>query len=418
MVLRFIPKDFSVVTVFNIAAKVLQLVVTVVLVRVLTVGDYASYTVFLTMSSTVLGVAGQSISLAYVRYSTECLSRDSSYRDGLIVASHGFNFLCFAFMLACSYPLAQVMGTEFLIVVAAVVYGFLLGMVQLNIAFFQSREMYGRSGVVENVKQIALLGLIAVAIVFCSGSLGSILFSYCFSGVACFAVSAAMIYRVITHGDASVSFDVTAGKEFLIVSIWLILYSVATQLYSQVNITMLACLSSQQDVAEFGVASRYFSMVLFLLPSIKTVLRVRMSKAEIVDSTAKQRSFATAWFKRTAVPFALAVAVCCVVSQFVFPLLNGPEYDAAIPMFQILCINAFSAYLFAPASALIMSLNRYGLQFAIAVVSLAINLGGNCLLIPLCGGVGASVATTVSQVFLNIAMTVVVFRVGAKAKTA
>ena len=84
-------------------------------------------------------------------------------------------------------------------------------------------------------------------------------------------------------------------------------------------------------------------------------------------------------------------------------------------MFQILCINAFSAYVFAPASALIMSLNRYGLPvLPIALISLAINLVGNYLLIPLYGGIGTSIATTISQIALNVMMTVVVFRVGAK----
>lgn len=155
-------------------------------------------------------------------------------------------------------------------------------------------------------------------------------------------------------------------------------------------------------------------MVLLFLPPIKTVLRVRMSKAEMTESTEKQREFAIKWFKKTTVPFVALVAICCVGAQLVFPVLNGDGYDASIPMFQILCINAFSAYIFAPASALIMSLNRYGLQFAIAIISLAINLVGNYLLIPLYGGIGTSIATTISQIALNVMMTVVVFRVGAK----
>lgn len=61
-----------------------------------------------------------------------------------------------------------------------------------------------------------------------------------------------------------------------------------------------------------------------------------------------------------------------------------------------------------------MSLNRCGLQFAIALISLAINLVGNYLLIPLYGGIGTSIVTTISQIALNVMMTVVVFRVGAK----
>ena len=43
---QVIPRDFSVVTVFNMGARALQLVVTAALVRILSVEDYASYTVF------------------------------------------------------------------------------------------------------------------------------------------------------------------------------------------------------------------------------------------------------------------------------------------------------------------------------------------------------------------------------------
>lgn len=411
---NIIPKDFSVVTVFNLVARVLQLVVTVILVRVLSVEDYADYTVFFTASSTILGITGQSIALAYVRYNTEKLSRDSAYKDGLIIISHGINLLCLFMLLAGSYPLAEAMGVTRPIMMVSVLYGFLLSSVQLNIAFFQSRELYTKSGIVENAKQLTLLGLIAVAIVVGSGSLGSILASYCASGLLCFAISTAMIAMVISKKNASIALDFSAGKEFLRVSIWLVLYSVTTQLYNQVNITMLSVFGSSCEVAQFGVASRYFNMVLLLLPSIKTVLRVRMSKAEITSSTTKQREFFIKWFKKTTLLFAIGTLLCCVCAQAFFPVLNGEKYDAAILMFQVLCINAFSAYVFAPASALIMSLNRYGLQFLISVVSLVINLLGNFLLIPQFGGLGAAIATTVSQIALNAMMTVVVFRASAK----
>lgn len=411
---RIIPEDFSVVTAFSLAARALQLVVTVILVRVLTVEDYASYTVFFTTSSTILGVTGQSVALAYVRFNTERISEDPGYRDSLVIVSHGINLACSIILFAGSYPLAEAMGVAHVIMMVSVLYGFLLGAVQLNIAFFQSREMYAKSGIVENAKQLTLLGFVAVAIAVGAGSLGSVLSSYCASGLACFAISAAMIAKAIAKGDASVSFDLSIGREFLAVSVWLILYSVTTQLYNQANITMLSVFGSSQQVAEFGVASRYFNMVLLLLPSIKTVLRVRMSKAEMTSSTVKQREFSIKWLKKTMLPFAVGMAACCACAQLLFPLLNGEEYNAAIPMFQILCVNAFSAYIFAPASALIMSLNRYGLQFAIAVISLAVNLVGNLLLIPQFGGIGTAIATTVSQVLLNVMMTVVVFRATGK----
>ena len=411
--LGFIPKDFSTVWVFSMAAKVLQLVVTVLLVRILTVEDYADYTVFFTTSSTILGIAGQSIALAYVRYNTERLSEDEGYRDSLIVFSHALNLVCALLLLAATYPLARVMGVETMLMLATIVYGFFLGAVQLNIAFFQSREHYAKSGVIENSKQIVLLAALALAIVLGAGSLGSVIVAYCASGLACLVYSLALVVCAKGRGPVAWGIDRASVKEFLTVSIWLILYSVTTQLYNQANITMLSMFGTSYDVAVFGVALKYFNMILLLQPSIKTVLRVRMSKAEMTHSTTKQRDFAIKWFRRTGLLFAVAIAAVGIAAGFVFPLLNGEQYNDAIPTFQILCVSAFFAYLLAPSSALIMSLNRYRLQFGISVLALAINLVGNYLLIPPLGSAGTAIATTVSQLMLNILMTVVVFRAGA-----
>lgn len=410
----FIPKDFSTVWVLSMASKALQLVVTVLLVRMLTVEDYASYTVFFATSSTILGVAGQSIALAYVRYNTEKLSESNgSHRDSLIVFSQLFNLGCLVLLLLGTYPLAELMDTTAPLILASIVYGFLLGAVQLNIAFFQSRERYAKSGVIDNAKQIVLLGALAVVIVMGGRSLGSVVAAYCASGLICAAYSYVQIVRTVGQekGSVALSFDRGEARQFLAVSIWLILYGVTTQLFSQTNVIMLSVLGTRYDVAEFGVASKYYSVILILLPSIKTVLRVRMSKAEMTHSTTRQRAFALRWFRRTAALFAVAVAVCIVGAQFVFPVLNGSQYNDAILTFQILCVSAYFAYLLAPSSALIMSLNRYRLQFRISVFALGVNLAGNWLLIPVFGSSGAAIATTVSQLVLNVLMTVVVFRV-------
>ena len=415
--LNLIPKDFSTVWIFSMASKALQVVITVLLVRILTIEDYANYTVFFTTSSTILGVTGQSVALAYVRYNTERMSESGgSCKDSLVVFSQLLNLGCTALLLIGTYPLAELMGVSAQLMLASIVYGFFLGAVQLNIAFFQSRERYAKSGIIDNAKQVVLLGALAIAIALGAGSLGSVVAAYCISGLICAMYSYVLIAKSSRgdEGGVTLALNSSEAREFLVVSVWLILYSITTQLYNQMNITMLSVFGTQHDVAEFGVASKYYSMLLILLPSIKTVLRVRMSKAEMTHSTVKQRQFAVKWFKRTGVLFAVGIAVCAIGSTFAFPLLNGEQYNKAILTFQILSLSAFFAYFLAPSSALIMSLNRYRLQFGIAIISLAINLIGNMLLIPQMGSAGTAIATTLSQLVLNILMTMVVFRVGSK----
>lgn len=413
------PRDFSTVGWFSMAAKGLQLVVTIMLVRLLSVADYAGYTVFFTVSSTVLGIAGQSVALAYVRYNTERLSaRKGFHKDWLIVFAHVLNILCLIVLLFAAYPLVEIVGVSSLVILSAIVYGFLLGTVQLNMAFLQSRERYALSGVLDNAKQVSLLVVLPIAIVTFSGTLGSIVAAYCISGVASVAYSFFILRRWIVGHEISFHIDAGESRTFLSVSVWLILYGVTTQLFNQINVTMLSVFGNQIDVAEYGVASKYYSMILLLLPSIKTVLRVRMSKFEMTHSTDKQREASLHWIRTTFLPLGAGIAACIVGARFAFPILNGAQYNDAIIVFQILCVSAFVAYLLAPSSALIMSLNRYKTQFAISVVALSINLIGNYLLIPRMGASGTAVTTTISQIVLNLLMTVVVFRVGSSGDSA
>lgn len=410
---RRIPRDFSTVSLFSMAAKGLQLVVTILLVRLLPVGDYAGFTVFFTVSSTILGVTSQSLALAYVRYNTEKLTEGrGGYRDWLIGLAHILNTLCFVVMLWTTYPIASVMGVSSILILAAIVYGFLLGVVQLNIAFLESRGRYAKSGLIENVKQLVLLAAVTLAISGFPAALASVVVAYCAAGAIGVAFSTAFIGNAIRGREISLHFDAREVGVFLSSSIWLILYSATTQLFNQVNVTMLSVLGTQYEVAEYGVASKYYNMILLLLPSIKTVLRVRMSSAEMTNSTRKQMEFSAEWVKRTFAVIAGGIALCIAGAEFLFPILNGAQYSGAVGTFQILCVGALFAYLLAPSSALIMSLNRYKTQLSIGVLALAINVLGNYVLIPPLGASGTAIATVSSQIVLNLLMTVVVFWVG------
>ena len=75
--LKRIPKDFLQVYAFNISAKVIQFLISVVLIRNMpNAEEYALYTQFYTLATALSGIVGDSLSLAYVRYNTEQYSKN------------------------------------------------------------------------------------------------------------------------------------------------------------------------------------------------------------------------------------------------------------------------------------------------------------------------------------------------------
>lgn len=413
-----LPRDFSIVTIFSLGSKLIQAVLTVVVIRVLTVEDYASYTVFLTLSGTILGVAGQSFSLAYVRYNTEKISLDPRAADTVFLISHAVNCASCALAGAVVAIGGEGFGYAPYLLLLAVLYGFILGAIQIDIAFLQSRERYAAAGVVENCKQGAILLLVIGAVVAFGATVDSILLAYLLSGVLCLAISMGYFWQPIRTGSLRFVLDRSEARNFIAVSFWLILYSAVMQTFNQVDVSMLTAFRMTEQVAEYGVALKYYNIILVLLPSIKTVLRVRMSKAEMTTSVVRQREFALRWMRKATVPFLIGVGLLCVGAQFLFPILNGVVYDRAIFVFDILCVSAFFAYVLAPSVSLVMSLGRYREQFLLALLALAVNTAGNWLLIPGWGAVGVAISTTVSQFILNASMTFLVFWHARKADVA
>ena len=120
------------------------------------------------------------------------------------------------------------------------------------------------------------------------------------------------------------------------------------QTFNQVDVSMLTAFRMTEQVAEYGVALKYYNIILVLLPSIKTVLRVRMSKAEMTTSVVRQREFALRWMRKATVPFLIGVGLLCVGAQFLFPILNGSRlrqghlcirYTYALAPFLLMCLR-------------------------------------------------------------------------------
>lgn len=411
-----LPSDFSVVTIFSLISKAIQAILTIVIIRALTVEDYATYTVFLTLSTTILGVAGQSFSLAYVRYNTEKISIDSKAADTVFVVSHLINVVSCAFVGIVLAIVGDGFGYASYVLLLALLYGFLLGAIQVNIAFHQSRESYVVAGILDNCKQASILIFVVTAIVVFSSTIDSMIVAYLLSGFFCFVVSLGLFVKPMRERTLRFVLDTAEAKAFIATSVWLILYNAVMQTFNQIDVSILSALGTVEQVAEYGVALKYFNIIMILLPSIKTVLRVRMSKAEMTSNVAKQKEFSIKWIKKTTLPFLVAVVAMCGLAQIFFPVLNGAQYDSAIYVFDILCVCAFFAYILAPSVSLVMSLGKYKEQFLLSLAALVINVAGDWFLTPGFGAAGVAMATTISQFALNASMTVLVFYEAGKAE--
>ena len=71
-----------------------------------------------------------------------------------------------------------------------------------------------------------------------------------------------------------------------------LVYCFFVALFDQSNVLILANVGTSQNIADFGVATKYYALVLMFLTSLLTVLRVKVSDNKYVENS---RSMSHIW---------------------------------------------------------------------------------------------------------------------------
>lgn len=399
--------DFLKVFSFDILSKLFMGLSAIIIIRILTPIEYAQFVRFSTLSNFLLGVFGSGMALSFVRYASEQISRKN--REvvlSLYILSSIFIFSVFMITSLFIPFISLGFNASVTVVSCSIIYGFLLSMIRLNQSYYQVQEAFSKSGIVDNMKNIIIFLLLLSSFILLDISIYLIIGFYLFAGIITLIVSFQKIYYPQKNERKKIK--LTLLTKMFRESYWLIIYGVILNLFNQMDIFMLSSLADDHDVAVYGVAFRYYALLLTLLPSIQAVLRVRTSKKEYIDNKNIRYEFTIKWIKKTskvAIPFCLFVIV---VSEFLFPVLNGNGYNDAILVFQILTLGVGMSYIFAPNVNIVMSSKKYKELCFFACISLFINTFGNLIFIPLYGTTAAAVSTIISQAILNVLSTLLV----------
>lgn len=400
--------DIAITTGFDLVSKLFSVIVSLLIIRVLTVEDYADITLFNSIATFLSGIIGSGLVLSFVRYYAENLSRGrkSNYLFVFLLQTVVLAFVLVAIAFVI-YSLAAQADTVLLM--AALLYGFTLSIVSASQAFYQAKNMFAKAGIIGNVRVITLL-VTTVFIFFIFGkSCKTLHIMSVYVGSGLFAVAYCM-YCIFFRERTAFSKNNTEAKKMLQESLWLILYCLIINLFNQLDIFMMKYWNMVNEVAQYGVAFRYYSIALSLLPAIQTVLRVKTADMKIVDSDDAKTKMAKSWVKSVAIFAICIVAVGQALSAPVLHLLNGAAYDGAIPIFRVLLVSVGISYLTAPNVGLMMSGNRQKMMCLIAFAALVVNLVGNYLFIPTYGGTAAAFTTVISQSILNVSCTLIIIK--------
>jgi O-antigen/teichoic acid export membrane protein len=184
-------------------------------------------------------------------------------------------------------------------------------------------------------------------------------------------------------------------KEYLSSTKWLITYFFTLAAFQNLSVFMLSHLSIEEELANYGVAFRYYSIALLLLGSINAVLLPKFSKVEMQDIK-RQRMFTLRWL-RNMVWLIMPLVITALIGKPLFIWINGNQYEKAFYIFVVFSVGIWLSLMFSPLVNILMSRKEFRFLFIISAVAFILNFTGNYILVPIWGGFGAALVTILSH---------------------
>ena len=320
-------RGFAATLIFDIGARGVGALTTVILIRFLAVGAYAFVIVFLAVGQFVGSAATGGLRVLYVRTEAERVARGSVHAlpFGAVLVGTLVIIAAFAVAGAAIAELADVgpahLRLPFVALCALLSAG--QGTVDLVTYHHQAGLRFRRGGQVQVTRNVALL--VAAVLVSALLSASKIAVAAALTG-ASLAAAAFAAGNVLVHDPEQRKLRGTR-LGFSAESGWLTIYSFVAAGFATVDIFIVAIILTANDVASFGAAQRYYAIALGVVPALEAVLRVRTSQPDIVESSEAQASALTAWIKRSALLTGIAVLLLALAS----PTLHHVGESRAIP---------------------------------------------------------------------------------------
>jgi O-antigen/teichoic acid export membrane protein len=200
-----------------------------------------------------------------------------------------------------------------------------------------------------------------------------------------------------------------AHREWLKVSLPLLLIAGMHLILKQTDIIMLGAIRGSGEAGIYSVASRISDLVVFGLMAINTILAPMISELYSTGKNKELQRIVTLAARAIFVFTLMFSIILAVFGKFALSLFGAEFAVTYVPLLILLCGQIVNAL--AGSVGFVMTMTGHQNQAgAIVAVSAAVNTILNALLIPLMGLVGAAISTAFTMALWNITMLVYVQR--------
>lgn len=357
---------------FDVVARGLSAVATVMFIRGLDVDSFAYLVLFLNVGQFAGSALTGGFRMRYMREEAERVSRGEERATGFALAIAASVALIFAVaaVAALVVALADIGHDGLWFVALTALYTIGHSSIEMAMYHYQAHLRFSRAGLLGVARSVAIFAVATAAS-----------FGTAQSGVAISAATAATVLVVaiavcspLIKDTLDVSLPETLRGDFRRESGWLTVYYLASAGFAYADIFIVASFLDAGAVASYGAALRYIAIVLGPMPALIAVTRVRTSQHDVVDSPHLQAGMLASWIRRSIVPVGATLALIALLAPLLIPLVDGGRYPDSVPIFQLMLLPALVGYTTMPSPNLLMSQRRYRLLAGFYSVVLALQL--------------------------------------------
>jgi O-antigen/teichoic acid export membrane protein len=190
---------------------------------------------------------------------------------------------------------------------------------------------------------------------------------------------------------------------------WVII-TLATEFFFDLDLLVLSNLLSREELAIFGVCTRFFSLVAFGVGVVYSVTMPDMFESEArADRSGFHRKIGEANFVATSLSVLLFFIVA-MGAPFAL-MLFGPSFEAGAAPLAVLCLALVMRSAFGPTSIVLSVHDKPYATLPAIGLGVVVLIGGNVLLVPPFGLMGAALAALLSITLWSAAQWYTVLRI-------
>jgi O-antigen/teichoic acid export membrane protein len=374
---------------FDLLSKILVGAIGILLIRYMEATEYALFTFSISVISVVAQTLSNTVRRIYI----------VGY-DNLLVSKPIESFLGLQILTITVFSIAGLMITENIDMMYFLIINMILGttLIEFSKTIFQQELNFKRFSQIEIVKSI-LIFLFTTILIYKELYDLSAWKVLLIQSLITILISASILWRKVDFKSVFNFINVLqVGRNIVKGSYkFLIGYVLFSTILSQQDVFMLKYLSDNNELATYGSAFRYYTLLLLALSSVNSVLLPVIQDIK----TLNELDLIYSKHKKILIIFVPIVLIGAFFANWIFPIIDLGKYPNSVPVFQILSISAIISFTLSPHINFIMKFEDFKFLFYVITISIICNGILNLILINLYGSIGAALATLITYGFSN-----------------